>query len=59
MASNMRQMLVQQDDVPITIDVRGYYAYMNIWNNLLIGDDGLVCVKEGDQYAVAIVNLIG
>ena len=73
----MQQMLEQQGDIPITIDeswvthnlnsyVRGYHAYMNIWNNPLIGDDGLVCVKEGgnnfDQYAVAIVkegNVVG
>ena len=65
---DMQQMLEKEGSIPMTIEEfwvlhdltlygHGYHVYMNIWN-LLIGDDGLVCLKESgtdfDQYAVPI-----
>ena len=64
------QLIVDADNIPIAVNddvnrwahdsfLHGYHAYMPIWMPL-VGDDSLVCHKEGqnmhDQHAVAIVR---
>ena len=66
---NIVQLIANSGDIPIVNDLnlerwsissylRGYHAYMNIWNPL-VGDDSLFCRKENgnvhDPHAVAII----
>ena len=73
---NFVPLIVDSGEIPILIDMnlvrwsissylRGYHAYMNIWNPL-VGDDALFCRKENanvhDAHAVAIIvgnNIVG